>query len=52
MSKNTKKKILIVVAFILALIGCFCGMYFDNQELNNSISTIQNIVECILTIKS
>lgn len=39
-----KKKILIVVAFLLMIIGCFCGMYFDNQELNNSISTIQNIV--------
>ena len=39
-----KKKILVVVAFVLAIAGCFCGMYFDNQELNNSISTIQNIV--------
>lgn len=44
MSKNIKKKILVVLAFILMLAGCFCGMYFDNQELNNSISTIQNIV--------
>ena len=44
MSKNIKKKILVVLAFILMLAGCFCGMYFDNQELNDSISTIQNIV--------
>ena len=40
-----KKKILISLAFILALVGCFCGMYFDNQELNDSIGTIQNILQ-------
>lgn len=39
-----KKKILVAVAFVLTIVGCFCGMYFDNQELNASISTIQNIV--------
>lgn len=39
-----KKKILIGISILLMIIGCFCGMYFNNQELNNSISTIQNIV--------
>lgn len=39
-----KKKILIAISILLMIIGCFCGMYFDNKELNNSISTIQNIV--------
>lgn len=40
-----KKKILIGVAFILAIFGCFCGMYFQNEELDNSISTTQNIIQ-------
>lgn len=39
-----KKKILTGLLCILILVGCFCKMYFDNQELDNSISTIQNIV--------
>lgn len=39
-----RKKILIAISILLMIIGCFCKMYFDNQELNNSISTIQNIV--------
>lgn len=39
-----KKKILIGISILIAIIGCFCGMYFNNQELDNSISTIQNIV--------
>lgn len=40
-----KKQILIGIAFLLAIVGCFCGMYFDDQELNNSICTIQNVVQ-------
>ena len=40
-----KKKILIGVAFILAIAGCFCGMYFQNEELDNSISTAQNVIK-------
>lgn len=40
-----KKKILIVVACILAVISCLCMIFFDNKELNDSISTIQNVVQ-------
>lgn len=39
-----KKKVLIGISILIAIVGCFCKMYFDNQELDNSISTIQNIV--------
>lgn len=39
-----KKKILTGLLCILILAGCFCKIYFNNQELDNSISTIQNIV--------
>lgn len=39
-----KKKILIVVACILAVLGVLCGIYFPESELNNSIDTIQNII--------
>ena len=40
-----KKKILIAFAFILAIAGCFCGIYIQNDELDNTISTAQNIVQ-------
>ena len=44
MSKNTKKIILIVTSCALAILGCLCGIFFQNDELNNSIDTIQNVV--------
>lgn len=44
MSKNKKKIILIVTSCALAILGCLCGIFFQNDELNNSIDTIQNIV--------
>ena len=39
-----KKKILIVIAFILGMISCFCGMYLDNNEMKNTIDELQNEV--------
>lgn len=44
MSKNTKKIILIITSCVLAILGCLCGIFFQNDELNNSIDTIQNVV--------
>ena len=44
MSKNKKKIILIVTSCALAILGCLCGIFFQNDELNNSIDTIQNVV--------
>lgn len=45
MKEENKKKILIVIALVLALAGTFCGIYFDEQtKLENTIYEIQNIV--------
>ena len=44
MSKNKKKIILIVTSCALAILGCLCGIFFQNDELNNSIDTIQNVI--------
>ena len=44
MDKNKKKIILIVTACVLAVLGCLCGIFIQNDDLNNSINTIQNIV--------
>lgn len=45
MSKENKRKILIIIALILGLLGTFCGIYFDEQtKLENTIYEMQNIV--------
>lgn len=44
MNKNKKKNILIVTSCALAILGCLCGIFIQNDELNNSIDTIQNVV--------
>ncbi len=45
MKKENKKKILIIIALVLALAGTFCRIYFDEQtKLENTIYEIQNIV--------
>lgn len=44
MSKKKKKIILIAVSCCLAILGCLCGIFIQNDELNNSIDTIQNVV--------
>lgn len=45
MSKENKRKILVIIALVLALAGTFCGIYFDEQtKLENTIYEMQNIV--------
>lgn len=45
MNKENKRKILIIIALVLALAGTFCGIYFDEQtKIENTIYEIQNIV--------
>ena len=44
MNKNKKKIILIIASCVLAILGCLCGIFIQNDELNNSIDTIQNVV--------
>ncbi len=39
-----KKKILILIAIALAILSSLCAIFFKNDDLNNSISTIQNVV--------
>lgn len=39
-----KKKILIVLACIVAVIGVLCGIYFPNSEINNTIDDVQDII--------
>lgn len=38
------KKILIIVACILAILGALCGIYLPDSEMNDTISTVQNMV--------
>lgn len=39
------KKIMIVLACILSIIGVFCGIYLPDHEINNTISEVQEIVQ-------
>lgn len=39
-----KKKILIVLACLLAMAGCLCGIFYPDAEINNTIGQVQNIV--------
>lgn len=45
MKKETKKKILIVIACILAVVGVLCGIYLPDEPINNTIGEYQNIVK-------
>lgn len=45
MKKEHKKKILIIVACALAVIGFLCGIYFPDEPINNTIGDMQNIVK-------
>ncbi len=40
-----KKKILIALACILALLGVLCGIYIPESEINNTIADTQKIVQ-------
>lgn len=44
MNKNKKKIILIITSCVLAILGCLCGIFIQNDDLNKSINTIQNVV--------
>lgn len=39
-----KKKILILIAFILSIAGCFYSMYFDNNKMEETIGELQKEV--------
>lgn len=39
-----KKKILIIALCFVAVIGSLCAVFFNNDELNNSIDTIENVI--------
>lgn len=39
-----KKKLLIVLACIVSVIGVLCGIYLKDSEINNTIETVQNII--------
>ena len=40
-----KKKILIIIACLLAVLGVICKIYWPESEINNTISDVQEIVE-------
>lgn len=40
-----KKKLLICLACLLAVAGCFCGIYYYDSEVNDVIKKAQNIVQ-------
>lgn len=40
-----KKKVLIIIACLLAVAGVICGIYWPESEINNTISDVQEIVE-------
>ena len=39
-----KKKILIIALCFIAVIGSLCAVFFNNDELNNSIDIIENVI--------
>lgn len=45
MKKENKKKILIVVSCILAVLLVLTGIYLPGNEINNTIGQVQNIVQ-------
>lgn len=40
-----RKKILIIIACLLAVLGVICKIYWPESEINNTISDVQEIVE-------
>ena len=45
MKKETKRTLLIILACVLAVVGTLCGIYFPDNEINNTVKEVQNIVE-------
>ena len=44
MNENTKKKVLIAVACVLAVVGTLCTIFYPDKPINNTIKEYQNIV--------
>lgn len=44
MNKENKKKILIAIACILAVVGTLTAIFYPNAEINNTVGQVQNIV--------
>lgn len=44
MNDNTKKKVLIAVACVLAVVGTLCTIFYPDKPINNTIKEYQNIV--------
>lgn len=44
MENQTKKRILIIVACVLSVLGVLCGIYYPDKPINNTIKEYQNIV--------
>ncbi len=44
MNKECKKKILIVVSCVLAVIGTLTAIFYPGSEINNTVGQVQNIV--------
>lgn len=44
MNKECKKKILIVVSCVLAVIGTLTAIFYPGAEINNTVGQVQNIV--------
>lgn len=42
--KRVKKVILTIILAIITVIGVFCGIYFPDEPINNTIKDVQNIV--------
>lgn len=45
MNKENKKKMLIIVSCILAVIGTLTAIFYPGAEINNTVGQVQNIVQ-------
>lgn len=44
MNKENKRKILIIISCILAVIGTLTAIFYPGAEINNTVGQVQNIV--------
>lgn len=45
MNKESKRKILIIISCILAVIGTLTAIFYPGAEINNTVGQVQNIVQ-------
>ncbi len=45
MNKENKRKILIIISCILAVIGTLTAIFYPDAEINNTVGQVQNIVQ-------